>query len=237
MLSIIIPTKNEEKYLPKLLSLIKKQTFGDFEIIIADASSTDNTLKIARDNGCKIIKGGLPAFGKNEGAKKAEGDVLFFLDADVFLPHNFFEKSLKEFKEKKADIASFCILPDSKNKIHSYFFDAFYNAPILFLEKILPHAATGILIKKDLFFKLKGFDQTITLAEDHDLARRANSMANYAILRSNKIFISPRRFEKEGWVRTGLKYLFCEMYMIFKGPMRSKFINYRYDYLTKNNKK
>jgi glycosyltransferase involved in cell wall biosynthesis len=55
MLSIIIPTLNEEEHLPLLLKEIKKQNFnGDFEVIIADAGSTDRTVKIAEDFGCKL---------------------------------------------------------------------------------------------------------------------------------------------------------------------------------------
>lgn len=70
MLSIIVPALNEEKYLPILLSQIKKQNFNsDSEIIVADAGSKDKTVEIARNYGCKIIPGGLPARGRNEGAK------------------------------------------------------------------------------------------------------------------------------------------------------------------------
>ena len=54
MISIIIPTLNEEKYLPLLLSSIKKQNFNDYEIIIADAGSDDKTLEIVKNYNCKI---------------------------------------------------------------------------------------------------------------------------------------------------------------------------------------
>ena len=61
MLSIIIPTLNEESYLPKLLNSIKKQDFQDYEMIVADAGSKDKTIEIALASGCKISSGGLPA--------------------------------------------------------------------------------------------------------------------------------------------------------------------------------
>ena len=91
MLSIIIPTLNEEHYLPLLLESIKRQDFDShgYEIIIADADSRDKTLKIAQNYNCKVIDGGLPAKGKNKGAKVARGDLLLFLDADTVLPENF----------------------------------------------------------------------------------------------------------------------------------------------------
>ena len=67
--SIIIPTYNEEEYLPVLLDSIKEQDFDDYEIIVADANSTDKTVEIAKDYGCIVVEGGLPAVGRNNGAK------------------------------------------------------------------------------------------------------------------------------------------------------------------------
>ena len=57
ILSIIIPTYNEEEYLPNLLESIEKQSFTDYEIIIADANSTDRTREIAEEHGCTIVEG------------------------------------------------------------------------------------------------------------------------------------------------------------------------------------
>ena len=88
-LSIVIITKQEQDYLPKLLDSLKQQTFNDFEIIVSDAQSKDNTRKIAKEHNCKIVEGGLPSKGRNNGVKKAKGKYLLFLDADVVLPKDF----------------------------------------------------------------------------------------------------------------------------------------------------
>ena len=77
-ISIIIPTLNEARFLPKLLESIKKQTFTDYEVIVADAGSKDKTLEIAKKYGARIVKGGFPAEGRNAGARAAKGDFLFF---------------------------------------------------------------------------------------------------------------------------------------------------------------
>lgn len=102
MLSIIIPTLNEEKHLEKLLKSIKKQDFNHYEIIVADAGSKDKTLEIAKRYKCRIAKGGSPAQGRNQGAEEARGDLLLFLDADVILPDKIFGKTLKEFKKENS---------------------------------------------------------------------------------------------------------------------------------------
>lgn len=92
MLSIIIPALNEEKFIPLLLESIKKQDFQDYEIIVADAGSKDKTVEISKNYNAAIVMGGLPAKGRNEGAKIARGDLFLFLDADVILPEYFFPR-------------------------------------------------------------------------------------------------------------------------------------------------
>ncbi len=236
MISIIIPTLNEEKCLPLLLKSVKKQDFDDYEVIIADAGSKDKTLEIAKNYGCKIIAGGLPAKGRNNGATAAKGNLLLFLDADVTLPPKIFTRVLEEFKQRKLNIATFCLLPSEKGEMSTFIFTFFYNLPIVFLEKILPHASMGILIKKDTFEKLNGFDENIKLAEDHDLARRAKKLGEYGILRSAKIFVSTRRFKKDGWFKTGSKYLFCEGHMILIGPVKSNIFKYKFNHYQKKTK-
>jgi len=236
MLSIVIPTLNEEKHLPLLLESIKKQDFKSYEMIIADYNSKDKTKKIAKKYGCKIVSGGIPAKGRNNGAKVAKGNLLLFLDADAVLPEKVFSKALKEFKKRKLKIATFFLLPSEKNKLSTFFFSFFYNFPIFVLEKILPHAAMAILVDKKLFNKLGGFDEKIKLAEDHDLARRAVKLGKYGIIKSSKVHVSDRRFKKEGWFKTYSKYLLCEGHMIFIGPVKSDIFKYGFDHLKKKKK-
>lgn len=232
MLSIIIPTLNEEKYLQFLLDSIKKQNFDDCEVIVSDAGSEDKTLEIAKNYMCQVVKGGLPAKGRNNGAKASKGTIFLFLDADVVLPDDFFEKTLKEFNERSLDIASFKLIPLPSNKLSLIFMNLFYNDPIILLEKILPHAAVGILVKKEIFDKIGGFDENITLAEDHYLARRAQKSFNVkcGIIRSSKIFVSDRRFRRDGWVTTGVKYMLCELHLIFIGPVKSDIFKYKFNH-------
>lgn len=234
MISFVIPTLNEEKCLPLLLESLKEQSFSDFEIIIADAGSTDKTLEIAKKYNCKVSPGGLPSKGRNEGAKLAQGSVLFFLDADVFLQEKFLEKAVLEFEKRNLDLASFCLSPISKNKLSEFLFNFFYNYPAVMLENILPHAAMGIMVKKDLFWKVGGFDESIKLAEDHYLARQAKkAKAKIGIIKSVKLFASERRFKKDGWISVGIRYFLCEMHMIFIGPVRSDIFKYKFDHYDK----
>ncbi len=236
MLSIIIPTLNEENYLPLVLASIKSQQSTDCEIIVADAGSTDKTLEIAYQYNCIVCPGGLPAKGRNNGAQVARGELLFFLDSDTILPEHFFKKALGEFATRHLDIASFCLHPYPEKVFSRLMVNIFYNYMIVALEKILPHAATGIIIKKNLFEKLHGYDETITLSEDHDLGRRAAKIAKFGIIRSVEIFVSDRRSKTDGWVTTGIKYFLCELHTIFIGPVRSNIFHYKFAHYKKNEK-
>ena len=116
-LSVVIPTKNEEDCLPRLLMSIGQQTVSPIEVIVADAESTDSTVEIANKFGARVVRGGLPGPGRNRGAEVATGELIFFLDADVeLLDERFFEKAINDFESKKLDIATTNITPLEKNR-------------------------------------------------------------------------------------------------------------------------
>ncbi len=233
MLSIIIPTLNEEKNLSLLLSSLKEEK-GDWEIIIADAGSTDKTLKVAEDFGCIITEGGLPAEGRNKGALKARGDIFLFLDADLKLSPRFAKNSLEEFKARNLAVASFALLPIKNNfYLNPLTLNLFYNFPQRILQKVFPLGAMGIMVKRDIFEKVKGFDPSIKLSEDHCFIQAAAKLGKFGIIRSAKIYMPARRFEKDGYWQTAFKYLLCGLHMMFLGPVRSDKFNYQFGHYDK----
>jgi len=235
MLTIIIPTLNEENYLPLLLKCIKRQSFKDYEIIIADAHSTDKTVEVAHEIGCQVVNGGLPPKGRNEGAGAAKGEMLLFIDADSrILSDDFLEKILQEFKKRNLDIASFPIYPD-ENKLDKLIY-TFYNLWAKLNQSFLPHATNVILVKKEIHQKINGFDEEIKLAEDHEYARRAGKLGKFGFINIEPIFTSSRRFEKEGRIKTYFKYGLAGVYILFFGPVKSDIFKYRFGNYLKNKK-
>lgn len=235
MLSIIIPVLNEEKYLPLLLEGIKKQNFnGDCEIIIADAGSKDKTLEIAKSFGCKITTGGLPAKGRNEGVKIAQGDTLLFMDADNLLPENFLKDLLEEFKKRNLSVASFPIFP--KGNWFDKFVYTMYNFWVNLIQKFSAWATNSVLVKKEIFEKIGGFDEEIKIAEDHDFAKRAAKIGKFGFIKTKPVLTSPRRFEKDGRLKTYLKYILVGIHMFFLGPVKKDIFQYQFDYSKKNKK-
>ena len=251
MLSIIIPTFNEEKYLPLLLEQIKKQQFDNLEVIVADAGSKDKTIEIARSYGCEICSGGLPAHGRNKGAETAHNDILLFMDADnIYLPKNFLSCLIKEFKERNLDVASFPICPASvsdlslvtKNEIdkngggvysNGNRFDKFaykiYNNWVNLSQKFVAHATNSVLVKKKIFQAINGFDEKIKIAEDHDFAKRASKISKFGFIKTKPVLTSTRRFEKDGRLKTYFKYLLAGLHILILGPVKSDIFNYRFN--------
>lgn len=230
MISIIIPAFNEEGYLPRLLESIKKQAYKNYEIIVADANSKDKTRQIAKRYGCRIVKGGMPAVGRNNAAKAAKGDILLFLDADIQFDKNFLKNTIKEFEERNLNVAGCYIRPLGNNIIDKIFFEIF-NLWIFITQFFYPNASgSGIFCKKWLHKKVKGFDDTIKLSEDMDYVKRCSKFGKFRILKSARPFISMRRFEKEGRFKVGFKLLLSALYRLFYGEIRSDVFKYNLRY-------
>jgi glycosyltransferase involved in cell wall biosynthesis len=228
-ISIIIPTLNEEDLLPNLLDTLKSQSFQDFEIIVADAGSKDNTCKIATQAGAIVVPGGLPGVGRNRGAAIAKGEFLFFFDADVILPLDFLEKAYSEIEERFVDLATCEFKPQSDLRLDKVLFQL-SNLFVKINQKLNPRAAGFcIFISSRLFRRINGFDESVKLAEDHDLVERASKFRPLHFLKSTHLTVSIRRLEKEGRFSLIEKYMQVELHLLTKGSIRKEdFVEYEF---------
>ena len=230
MISIVIPALNEEKYLPKLLDCIKSQSYTDYEVIVADADSIDNTRKIALKNGYRIAKGGMPAVGRNKGARMAKGSLILFLDADVQFGNDFLKNSVEEFKKRNLSVAGFRLLPLCNNILDKVFFYIF-NLWTMSTQFFYPNAAgAGIMCKKEIHEKIDGFDETIKLSEDMDYVKRCGKIGKFRILKSPRLYVAMRRFDTEGRIKVGFKLLMSALHRIFLGEIRTNVFKYDLKY-------
>ncbi len=234
MLSVVIPTKNEERWLPELLASIKSQTLQPAEVIVADAHSTDRTVAIAQSFGARVVEGGPVAIGRNRGAQVARGSLLFFLDADDVLkdPH-FFEKAVSEMLERKLDLATCNVESLSVRALDQYLHKT-YNTYARICGSRFPHApGFCMLVRREAHEAIGGFDESVIFCEDHDYATRLAKIGSFGFLRSVTIPVSVRRLERDGRLMIALKYLLAELHLAFLGPIRHDRFHYTFGHAQK----
>lgn len=110
-ISIIVPIYNGEKYVDKCLEMIINQTFKDFELIIVDDGSTDNTKKMCtkyaeKDPRIKLIskKNGGTWAARNKGIDESTGKYIIFLDCDDWYEDNLFMEMYENMKKNNVDL-------------------------------------------------------------------------------------------------------------------------------------
>lgn len=227
--SVIIPTYNEEKYLPRLLRALKKQTYSGFEVIVSDAHSADKTRKIAESFDATVVDGGLPSVGRNRGAAAAQGDFYFFFDADIIIPAAFIEKAVAEIEEKSIGLAG-CEAKPLSTKPLDKVLHKFAHVGMKITKDSNPRVpGYCLLISREVFEKIGGFDETIRVAEDLNLVTRAVEHTPLHILESTYIQVSMRRYAKEGRLPYLGKSLQIYFYRKFKGEIKDdKDIEYEF---------
>jgi glycosyltransferase involved in cell wall biosynthesis len=231
--SIIIPSLNEEKYIYKILNNLKAQTFKDFELILVDANSADNTLKIVNQYkdkySLKIIssKKRNLSHQRNLGAEKATGNYFFFIDADNSIPNNFLEISKKFIDENNCE----AIIPKVTPENNAFFDKVSYPLSIWLVKLSLltprPFSTGGnLIISNAAFKKTKGFNEKVYIGEDHDMVRQLKETGAKTKLMTNTFVIfSSRRFEKEGFF-TYIKYAYAFLYQILFRRVDTKIYSY-----------
>lgn len=234
-LSIIIPTYNEEDYLPDLLESINRQDFRDFEVIIADAHSTDNTISIAEEYSCKVVPGGLPGIGRNNGASVAKGELLLFLDSDCVLTDDYLSSAIDEFELYNLGIAITQIVPLEKSFINILSHEL-ANYMTKQIAKIKPHGAGcyGMLTYKSLHDKVGGFDESVDFGEDTDYIERIGKISRFRVLENPKLLVSTRRLEEEGLKDIAFKYAKSTAYQMAGRKVTLKELDYSFEHKPHN---
>lgn len=231
MLSIIIPTLNEENYLPRLLKSIKRQKFTDYEIIVSDGGSRDNTKKIALENNCNFTEDCQhhhPSWQRNNGATLAKGSILLFLDADTVLQDDFLDKAISEFRDRNLVGAGFYFV-FNPNSFSYNIFSIIANIFCFFRQYFFPvSVGAGLLADKKVHDKINGFDVEITLAEDYDYCERLSRQGKFRMIKSRRLLYSARRIEKEGWWRTAYTWTRMAMFTVFRRKIKHNKIKYEF---------
>lgn len=206
MISVIIPTKNNAESLDKCLSSLRKQNFRNFEIIVVDGHSKDNTKAVAKKYKAKFLYENFGTRGGacNVGAEHAKGDILVFTDDDCTFPRDWLTKINNEFKKDRELI----VLGgnDIINRNATYFEEALYQ---LDLAKKLPKQiwkrlrGCNTAYRKEFFLEEK-FNSKLRGIEETELHHRMMKK-NFKMKFDPRIFVYHKR-------RKGFKALFLRFY-------------------------
>ena len=224
MLSIIVPTLNEEKYLGKLLDCLTSQSYQDFEVIVVDGNSDDKTKEVVSKSSKRLdIKLGNSkkrnvAYQRNLGVKYAKFDRLLFLDADVVFNSDFLGKIID------VDFGSVTLLP-LKGRWHDKLFFNLINKTFLILQYIKPYSLGACIItNKQLHNQIGGFNDKLGFCEEFYYVRKGSKYSRFRIRKDAVVFTSVRRFEKKGTKDTIKIWLKSFFYNLFT----NRFLKVRY---------
>jgi rSAM/selenodomain-associated transferase 2/rSAM/selenodomain-associated transferase 1 len=197
-ISIIIPAINEADHIANTLESIGPG--NKKEVIVVDGGSKDDTVRIAKSLGAKVITSTPPrARQMNRGADQATGEVLVFLHADTRLPEKFEDVIFNSFKEPNMVAGAFELRMDSPTP-GLRLIERLANWRSRYLK--MPYGDQAIFVSSKLFHELGGF-LDIPIMEDFELIRRLQQKGNIILL-SAPVFTSPRRWQNFGIVKTTL---------------------------------
>lgn len=176
MISIVIPTYNSAGTLDRALASIYRNDFKDFEVIVVDDGSNDNTREVVKRYNADYLrlksnKGA--AFARNRGSKIAKGDVLLFLDADAEIEPYLLNIVKEHFINSDYDVISGAFAKEPKiNNIPLYFISTLSNYN--FSRTNFAFATHIAAIRRAAFDKLGGFNEKYkgATAEDFDFFYR-----------------------------------------------------------------
>ena len=187
LVSIIIPTYNSGKTIAQCLQSIKTQTHKNIETLIIDGGSTDNTLKIAEDFGCKIfvLNGKERSPSINFGMGKSIGKYVYRVDSDVIIDSNLVKEALYKCEVEGYDAISVFWSPDSTI---SFWAKVRKLEKDCYKEDLLYSGAR--FFRRDVFESIGGFDENLVAGEDYDLYNRlAKTTFKIGIIKSQELHI------------------------------------------------
>lgn len=233
-ISVIVITLNEAERIANILGDLANQTYRQFEVIVVDSNSDDNTCQIAQGFdktlpalSVHIMSNRGVSLGRNTGASLAKHERLLFLDADVRLDNDFLAKATDLLDKKSLQVAGVYMNADN---LAPWFMVGYqlFNAGI-FVSQFFSPTAIGACIfsSKSVHEQMGGFDEFITLCEDCDYVKRAKKIARYNMLPLTFCF-DPRRLKQDGFLRTGFKYLHANAYRMLNGEIRGNKIRYEF---------
>ncbi|MFH1382849.1 MAG: glycosyltransferase [Chloroflexota bacterium] len=202
MISIVIPAFNEEELLPECLRSLKTQDYtGDYEIIVVDNASTDNTSKIASEHGTKVVfcatRG--VVYARQAGASVASGEIIVQVDADTIYPPDWLIRIAAHFStHSSAALAGTYIYSDPQPSWAKaeYFLRYLGNriGLVLFRRPVCISGA-NFAFRQEAFRKANGYEPRSLYPDQWGISRRLSKAGKVAYDRDLTVSTCTRRIQ------------------------------------------
>lgn len=204
-ISVIIPAYNEEKTIARTLRSLLEQSLpaDDYEIILVDNNSTDNTVKIAETfTGIRIVHETTPGVGaaRRRGWEEASGIIIASTDADCEVPKHWLRKTVSYFETH----------PEVVAVSGGYLFydrDFFINILVRIFERslvtlswflaggVMALTANNMAVRNEIYSQTTGIDAELKFGEDLNLAKKLHPYGDIKWLFNNRVKTSARRYQ------------------------------------------
>jgi glycosyltransferase involved in cell wall biosynthesis len=204
--SIVIPAFNEEKYIESTLKSIRSQKFdGNYEIIVADDSSEDNTVKIAEKYADRVVvhERGSISYGRQKGAEQARYPAIAFTDADTQVAPDWLAQLSASLEQPDVVGVHGQLMPLNGNAVETNFCRYVLPPYSAFMVGIRQPSVPGanFAVTKKAFEKVGGFNTKLITAEDVELCKRVKKEGRFLFNRDAVVYVSTRRVREWGYLR------------------------------------
>lgn len=211
LVSIIIPTLNEEDEIEQLLSSLAAQTYTRFEILVVDGGSEDRTIPIAKEYEAEtIIEDGLGEFrARNIGAEHARGDILINTCADVTFPVNLIESVVTHFTSDP-DLIGLTGpgIPRNPPTWGKWEYALYNRIRYIATKTGRFSTSTNFLACPAGAFDRTGGFETMDINADGMMGRQLAELGKVEFDMDTYVYISPRRMWEMGFVDFNLWYIY-----------------------------
>ena len=187
LVSVVIPTRNRAEYVREAVASALGQSHPAVEVVVVDDGSTDTTPEVlssvaGKDNRLRVIRhaegGGAPR-ARNAGARAAGGTVLAFLDDDCLFHPEKIRRQLRYLDEEHGVVCCQQIIRDLEG---GWVVEGAAGAGPMSLER-LPNVGTNtILVRRELFQEVGGFDELLPRLQDFELLLRLSRVTSFAFI-------------------------------------------------------
>lgn len=208
--SVVVPARNEEELLPRCLFALRQQEFSNFEIIVVDSASTDETQQVAKSFGVRVIRLEEPgvARARQAGFDAATGKIIVSTDADAIHEPDWLKRMVTPFADPDV-VGTFGTIELTGQKIWTRLghalFSGFQAANLQIGHPLF--CGPNFAVRKDAFHNIDGFrvnGEYPDEAEDVQLAQKLKKSGKIVFLPRNKVVVSSRRLDKgQGFRYTG----------------------------------